>query len=565
MLGEMVGTIITNKAQPSKGEQFGYKIAPLGDVNHDGLADWLIGHKRIDSLMIWGTARLIPEEFLLYTGVRNGLPSTESGVRIGPTELFCQSDFLAVGDFDGDGHRDIVMSAIVYEDTIFNANHGGSLTYVSVYWGNGSGHYSNNDTTRLDGSAAAWIDHGFGTAGDLTGDGVDDLAIYFPYGVAQGRQGRVNVPRLHVFNGGSGRRWGRNGIPASADMNWWSSDHFGSESTDLRIFDQDRDGTIDLSVIDVIENGGMGITSRVAVLYGSADRPSFDTSDMQQVDLTTADGKNTAFIDVTGDGYEELVMSCGYVDNVFRVFAGRKGQRLLDQYGSGKDEPIAGHGWWKRPWLEVSQPHVLHDGWFPVWRFGAPDLGDGNLDGIRDVWTYSEPFLLCYTTGEYFDQWVDGYIRVDDLWAMANLGDIDGSGQETIALHFDQIPRRPIEPFPGGVRFIKARRDLPTKHLDAPLRLPHDPVRVSSEQEIMLDEQLVIRRESGTRHVTIGLSRHAGDSDCRIDVVNQIGERAATLELSPAMTKQTIELARGLYFVRISDVPGSPVHRIVID
>jgi len=36
------------------------------------------------------------------------------------------------------------------------------------------------------------------------------------------------------------------------------------------------------------------------------------------------------------------------------------------------------------------------------------DLGDGDGDGIADIWAVSSAYLLCYTTGEWLDEYADG-------------------------------------------------------------------------------------------------------------------------------------------------------------
>jgi len=37
-------------------------------------------------------------------------------------------------------------------------------------------------------------------------------------------------------------------------------------------------------------------------------------------------------------------------------------------------------------------------------------LGDGNGDAIPDICCVAEDFLLCYTTGEWLDEYADGLV-----------------------------------------------------------------------------------------------------------------------------------------------------------
>jgi hypothetical protein len=113
-IGRMEGTLDCVRG----GEQYGRNIYAVGDVNHDGLQDWIVGHLRCDTLIELGPgSHAVAEELLLYRGVRGGLPSGESGERIGPSEVGSVTSYLASGDWDGDGNIDIAISVELYNDT----------------------------------------------------------------------------------------------------------------------------------------------------------------------------------------------------------------------------------------------------------------------------------------------------------------------------------------------------------------------------------------------------------------------------------------------------------------
>jgi hypothetical protein len=101
------------------GEQYGRNIYAVGDVNHDGLQDWIVGHIRCDSVMTINGSLRTAEEILLYKGVRGGLPSVESGERIGPSEFGSATSFVASGDWDGDGNIDLACRVQIYGDSSF--------------------------------------------------------------------------------------------------------------------------------------------------------------------------------------------------------------------------------------------------------------------------------------------------------------------------------------------------------------------------------------------------------------------------------------------------------------
>ena len=77
-LGRMVGKIPTIKFG-SLGEEYGSRIYAVNDCNHDGRNDWAVSRLRCDTSF----KGRYPEEVLLYHGVKGGLPTVESGQRIG--------------------------------------------------------------------------------------------------------------------------------------------------------------------------------------------------------------------------------------------------------------------------------------------------------------------------------------------------------------------------------------------------------------------------------------------------------------------------------------------------
>jgi hypothetical protein len=76
-VGRMIGTITTRLIRGT-GEEFGRHIFPIGDVDHDGLNDWILSRKRCDTLVQMPTAsggvwERNPRELILYRGIPGGL------------------------------------------------------------------------------------------------------------------------------------------------------------------------------------------------------------------------------------------------------------------------------------------------------------------------------------------------------------------------------------------------------------------------------------------------------------------------------------------------------------
>jgi hypothetical protein len=443
-MGRMTGTL--RSIFTETGEEYGRRIVPLGDVNNDGLNDWAIARLRCDTLIngVLGSQRF-PEDVLVYLGVRGGLPSTASGVQVGLSEGAVLTSMLCAGDFDADGNRDIVLRFQFVDDTSFGNSRGFDLNSIAVFWGNGTGEFSLQDTTRLQCESPTWMSIASAGGYDLNGDHIDDLLVWSGNGFKDGRQ--VDHADLQIFRGGRGRRWGRNGVPRTADWYWWSPPAFNRISS----LDHDCDGARDLALF----NDQAAEISRVSILYGN--RAGFpDTTSVESVTLTLANGHYSIFSEITGDGSAELVVNTGS-DERLRIYAGRPGQRLGDQYGSGYDPPIEGKGWWRRPWAEILLPFALHDAWTPAGWAPVFDLGSSNGDGSGDMWAYSEPELIVYMGGAYLDEFYDASIGLParQLQSVARLGDIDGSGMPVIAVGYDDIPHAIHDAFPGGILFVK--------------------------------------------------------------------------------------------------------------
>ncbi len=420
-----VGTMSGNGVNCRYGsEDFGRAIAPVGDVNNDRIQDWVVSHARCDTIF----PPRVPIELLLYRGVKGRLPDAPSGERIGPSEINSSTEFLASGDWDGDGHPDIAAMIYIYGDTTGGNTQGYHTARLAIFWGNAPGHYSLADTTRLsNGTEDLWINIFRAVSADFDGDGVQDLLAWGGGGIIGGVP--YTTPTLYLYRGHVGTRWGRGGASANADWVKWTT----PPTTHIGAMDQDGDGAVDLLLYHNTSAG----TGHVSVLYGSKRRLP-DTNDVRTTDLLIANGHYGLFSDITGDGIPELLLSCGNEQQV-KVFIGLRGQRLLEQYGTGNDPAHPGSDvWWGRPWANIWLPNRINGNWTRA-NHELFDAGDANLDGLRDVWAVSDPFALCYTTGDYLDSLADALSYLpssNGVRDMVNLGDIDGSGRATIAMSY---------------------------------------------------------------------------------------------------------------------------------
>ncbi|MEP7217619.1 MAG: VCBS repeat-containing protein [Bacteroidota bacterium] len=426
-------------------ERYGKAVAALGRLTNDSLPSWIIEHQRCDTVAANG---LLPEELLLYHGVAGGLPASENGERIGPSEIASVTKFLAAGDWDHDGYKDLAVRIQIYGDTSFGAL-GYDVSRLVIFWGNAMGRFSIDDTTQLSNGAQMWGGPTTGGSTDFDGDGNDDLLVA---GAAKGlRDGTfINVPQLYIFRGRNGQRWREPGHAHTAEWVMWNRPPL----INLAVLDQDHDGVMDIILYANSLGSGTGYLS---VLYG---RPGSlpDTNAIEKVDLITSFGLYALFSDVTGDGVPELLI---HSREQIKVYIGLKGQRLIQQYGPGEEPEHPGdQQWWGHPWARIDMPHRLN----PNWAYADPpvlyDLGDANLDGINDIWTEAEPLLLCYTTGDGLDSLLDAVINVRPglgIYDAARLGRIVGGDTDVIGIGLSNgmIYARGSTEVPGRPRYRK--------------------------------------------------------------------------------------------------------------
>jgi hypothetical protein len=228
---------------------------------------------------------------------------------------------VAAGDFNGDGYGDVAVG-VVGED--FGSVVGDYFGAVHVIYGTKFGLAATGDQVWTQDSLgiedSAYPGDRFGSvlaAGDLNGDGYDDLAIGAPNEIIGGMNyaGGVNV----IYGSPSGltakgnQFWTQDspGIEDSAE----SSDHFGVA---LAAGDFNLDGYDDLAVGVYGESiGSLSFAGAVNVIYGSKvgltaidnqfwhqDSPGIQDS-AEEYD---AFGLSLAVGDFNGDGYDDLAV-----------------------------------------------------------------------------------------------------------------------------------------------------------------------------------------------------------------------------------------------------------------
>jgi FG-GAP repeat/FG-GAP-like repeat len=303
------------KGALERGDRFGDALA-CGDFDDDGYADLAIGAPwedvgRIPDAgivqVLYGSARGLTARDQVWHQGRPGVPGSNER-----EDLFGSS--LAVGDFDADGYADLVVGS-PYEAV-------GSLDQAGravVLRGGPRGLTASGALSLRQGLAGIAGQPGQGerfgyrmAAGDVTGDGFDDIAIVAHAESDLPADAEGPGSALHLILGSP------SGLTSIGSQYVLSTELFGEDSQ-ARFWptfgDFDRDGRADLVLSSA--------DGYVAVLHGNPG--GVDAAALPLTETTTPGqdgwwragsgeegyGINAAAGDLTGDGYSDIVVERG--------------------------------------------------------------------------------------------------------------------------------------------------------------------------------------------------------------------------------------------------------------
>ena len=391
----------------------GLAVAEAGDVNGDGFADLLMSARAFNGSLYDGRA-------MAFYGSATGLSATPDWA---VTNDQVGSQFARVlagaGDVNGDGYDDVLVGAPYYD--VGDGDEGRAY----LFYGSANGLSTTPGWTASGDDYVSYFGRGLGGAGDVNGDGYDDVLVGETYWTdpETGDWGRVSLFLGSAAGLSNSASWTASGNPQYGG--------FGAPTTGAG--DVNGDGYDDFMIAEPSYWGDQDQEGRVYLYHGGPDGPGTEPAWIDEGDQDNAAYGNAigSAGDVNGDGYGDVIIGADRYDG-----ADFSAGRAYVYHGSSSGLSS------KPQWIGEGNQYSAH--------FGTSVDGayDANGDGYDDVLVGSLAFDDGQTTegrGFLFAGGTDGVqaepiLTVDGdqeqayfSSAVAGPGDVNGNGIPELA------------------------------------------------------------------------------------------------------------------------------------